>query len=65
MKTYEFHAKSTPGGMTAWVCAIEDGKEVKRADLDPKMETYGQFHRRMTAELEAQGYQLAEGQYSL
>jgi hypothetical protein len=44
---------------------MEDDVEVKRIDRDVTMETVRQFRERVGAELEAQGYKMAEHQYSL
>ncbi|MBQ8026232.1 MAG: hypothetical protein IKS27_06990 [Oscillospiraceae bacterium] len=65
MKTYKFCCRSTRGGFTEWASVMEDDVEVKRIDRDVTMETVRQFRERVGAELEAQGYKMAEHQYSL
>ena len=65
MKTYKFECRSTRRGFTEWAVAMEDGVEVKRIDRDVHMETVRQFRERVGAELEAEGYTPAPGQYSL
>lgn len=44
---------------------MEDGVEVRRIDRDVWQETVRQFRERVGAQLEAEGYQLAEHQYTL
>ncbi len=65
MKTYRFDCRSTPRGFTQWASVQEDGVEVRRIDRDVHMETVRQFRERVGAELEAQGYQPDEHQYTL
>ena len=65
MKTYKFCCRSPRGGFTEWASVMEDDVEVKRIDRDVTMETVRQFRERVGAELEAQGYKMAEHQYSL
>jgi hypothetical protein len=65
LKTYKFCCRSTRGGFTEWASVMEDDVEVKRIDRDVTMETVRQFRERVGAELEAQGYKMAEHQYSL
>ena len=65
MKTYKFCCRSTRGGFTERTSVMEDDVEVKRIDRDVTMETVRQFRERVGAELEAQGYKMAEHQYSL
>ena len=65
MKTYKFVCRSTRGGFTEWASVCEDGKEVRRIDGDVTMETVRQFRERVGAELEAEGYQMEEHQYTL
>lgn len=65
MKEYRFYCRSTRRGFTEWVIASEDGKEVKRIDRDVTQETVRQFRERVGAQLEAEGYQMAENQYTL
>ena len=65
MKTYKFCCRSTRGVFTEWASVMEDDVEVKRIDRDVTMETVRQFRERVGAELEAQGYKMAEHQYSL
>ena len=65
MKTYRFECRSTPRGFTEWASVLEDGVEVKKIDRDVWQETVRQFRERVGAELEAQGYQPEEHQYTL
>ena len=44
---------------------MEDGVEVRRIDRDVWQETVRQFRERVGAQLESEGYQLAEHQYTL
>ena len=61
MKTYKFVCRSTRRGFTEWASVMEDAVEVRRIDR----ETVRQFRERVGAQLEAEGYQLAEHQYTL
>lgn len=65
MKTYKFVCRSTRDGFTEWASVMEDGAEIRRIDRDVHMETVRQFRERVGAELEAEGYRLAEHQYTL
>ena len=65
MKTYKFVCRSTRGGFTEWASVCEDGKEVKRIDRNGWLETVRQFRERVGAELEAEGYQMEDHQYTL
>lgn len=65
MKTYKFVCRSTRGGFTEWASCMEDGVEVRRIDRDVWQETVRQFRERVGAQLEAEGYTLAEHQYTL
>ncbi len=65
MKTYKFVCRSTRGGFTEWASVCEDGKEVKRIDRNVWLETVRQFRERVGAELEAEGYQPEDHQYTL
>ncbi len=65
MKTYKFVCRSTRGGFTEWASVMEDGEEVRRIDRDVHLETVRQFRERVGAQLEAEGYQPAEHQYTL
>lgn len=65
MKTYKFCCRSTRGGFTEWASVMEDDVEVRRIDRDVHMETVRQFRERVGAELEAEGYVMAEHQYTL
>lgn len=65
MKTYKFDCRSTTRGLTQWVCAYEDGVEVKRIDRDVHMETVSQFRNRVSALLEAEGYTADPHQYTM
>ncbi|MBQ8974865.1 MAG: hypothetical protein IJ072_03960 [Oscillospiraceae bacterium] len=65
MKTYKFCCRSTRRGFTEWASVMENDVEVRRIDRDVHMETVRQFRERVGAELEAQGYQPAEHQYTL
>lgn len=64
-KTYKFVCLSTRRGFTEWASVMEDDVEVKRIDRDVHMETVRQFRERVGAQLEAEGYRMAEHQYSL
>lgn len=65
MKTFKFCCRSTRRGFTEWASVCEDGKEVKRIDRDVHLETVRQFRERVGAQLEAEGYQMADHQYTL
>ena len=65
MKTYRFDCRSTTRGFTQWASVLEDGTEVRRIERDVWQETVRQFRERVGAELEAQGYQPEENQYTL
>jgi len=65
MKTYQFVCRSTPDGFKEYASVCEDGTEIKRIDRDVWQETVRQFRERVGAELEAEGCQLAEHQYTL
>lgn len=65
MKEYKFVCRSTRRGFTEWASVCEDGLEVKRIDRDVTLETVRQFRERVGAQLEAEGYQMAEHQYTL
>lgn len=65
MKTFKFVCRSTRRGFTEWASVCEDGVEVKRIDRNVQLETVRQFRERVGAQLEAEGYQLAEHQYTL
>lgn len=65
MKTFKFCCRSTRRGLTEWASVCEDGKEVKRIDRDVTLETVRQFRERVGAQLEAEGYQMADHQYTL
>ena len=65
LKEYRFECRSMPSGFTEWASCTEDGVEVKRIDRDVHMETVRQFRERVGAELEAEGYVPAPGQYTL
>lgn len=65
MKTYRFECRSTRGGFTEWASVREDGTEVRRIDRDVWQETVRQFRERVGAQLEAEGYQPEENQYTL
>ncbi len=65
MKTYKFVCRSTRRGFTEWASVMEDGVEVRRIDRDVWQETVRQFRERVGAQLEAEGYQMAEHQYTL
>ena len=64
-KTYRFCCRSTRGGFTEWASVCEDGVEVRRIDRDVHVETVRQFRERVGADLEAEGYVPAPGQYTL
>lgn len=65
MKTYRFYCRSTRSGFTEWVVATDGDTEVKRIDRDVHMETVRQFRERVSAQLEAEGYEPAPNQYTL
>ena len=65
MKTFKFVCRSTRRGFTEWASVCEDGVEVKRIDRNVQLETVRQFRERVGAQLEAEGYQPAEHQYTL
>ena len=65
MKTYKFVCRSTRRGLTEWASVMDDGVEVRRIDRDVWQETVRQFRERVGAQLESEGYQLAEHQYTL
>ena len=65
MKTYKFVCRSTRRGFKEWASVCEDGIEVKRIDRDVWQETVRQFRERVGAQLEAEGYQMEEHQYTL
>ena len=65
MKEYRFDCRSTPDGFTQWAVCTADGVEVKRIDRDVRLETVGQFRKRVGAMLEAEGYVPAPDQYTL
>ena len=65
VKTYKFVCRSTRGGFKEYCSVCEDDVEVRRIDRDVWQETVRQFRERVGAELEAQGYQMAEHQYTL
>jgi hypothetical protein len=65
LKTFKFCCRSTRRGFTEWASVCEDGKEVKRIDRDVTVETVRQFRERVGAQLEAEGYQMADHQYTL
>ena len=65
MKTFKFCCRSTRRGFTETASVCEDGKEVKRIDRDVHLETVRQFRERVGAQLEAEGYQMADHQYTL
>lgn len=65
MKTYKFVCRSTRRGSTEWASVMENGVEVRRIDRDVWQETVRQFRERVGTQLEAEGYQLAEHQYTL
>lgn len=65
MKTYKFVCRSTRGGFKEWASVCEDGVEVRRIDRDVWQETVRQFRERVGAQLEAEGCQLEEHQYTL
>ena len=62
MKTYKFVCRSTRRGFTEWASVMDDGVEVRRIVWQ---ETVRQFRERVGAQLESEGYQLAEHQYTL
>ena len=64
-KTYRFCCRNTRGGFTEWASVCEDGVEVRRIDRDVHVETVRQFRERVGADLEAEGYVPAPGQYTL
>ena len=66
MKIYRFDCRSTPDGLTQWASVLdEQGKELRRIDLDVHTETVAQFRKRVSALLEAEGCVADEHQYSL
>lgn len=65
MKTFKFCCRSTRRGFTEWASVCEDGKEVRRIDRDVTLETVRQFRERVGSQLEAEGYQMADHQYTL
>ena len=65
MKTFKFCCRSTRRGFTEWASVCEDGKEVRRIDRDVRVETVRQFRERVGAQLEAEGYRMADHQYTL
>ena len=65
MKEFKFVCRSTRRGFTEWASVCEDGKEVRRIDRDVTMETVREFRERVGAQLEAEGYKMAEHQYTL
>ena len=65
MKTYKFVCRRTRRGLTEWASVMDDGVEVRRIDRDVWQETVRQFRERVGAQLESEGYQLAEHQYTL
>ena len=65
MKTFKSVCRSTRRGFTEWASVCEDGVEVKRIDRNVQLETVRQFRERVGAQLEAEGYQPAEHQYTL
>ena len=65
MKTYKFVCRSTRRGFTEWASVMEDDREVRRIDRDVHMETVRQFRERVGAQLQSEGYQPAEHQYTL
>ena len=64
-KTYKFVCRSTRGGFTEYCSVMNDGAEVKRIDRNVQVDTVREFRERCAAELEAEGYKLAEHQYTL
>ncbi len=64
-KTYKFVCRSTRRGFTEWASVMEDDTEVKRIDRAVQVETVRQFRERVGAQLEAEGYRLADHQYTL
>lgn len=65
MKTYQFVCRSNPDGLSEYASVREDGTEIKRIDRDVRLETVREFRERVSAELEAEGCQMAEHQYTL
>jgi hypothetical protein len=65
MKTYKFVCRSTRLGFTEYCSVCDDDQEVRRIDRDVHLETVRQFRERVAAQLEAEGYQLADHQYTL
>ena len=65
MKTNKFVCRSTRLGVKEYCSVCENDVEVRRIDRDVHQETVRQFRERVGAELEAQGYQMAEHQYTL
>ncbi len=65
MKTYKFVCRSTRRGFTEWASVCEDGTEVRRIDRNVQLETVREFRERVGAQLEAEGYQPEEHQYTL
>jgi hypothetical protein len=65
VKTYKFVCRSTRRGFKEWASVCEDGVEVRKIDRDVWQETVRQFRERMGAQLEAEGYQPEDHQYTL
>lgn len=65
MKTYKFVCRSTRRGFKEWASVCEDGVEVRKIDRDVWQETVRQFRERVGAQLEAEGYQPEDHQYTL
>lgn len=65
MKTYKFVCRSTRGGFLEWAVGYDGDTEVLRIQRDVTQETVRQFRERVGAQLEAEGYTMAEHQYTL
>ena len=65
MKTYKFVCRSARDGFKEWASIMEDGVEVRTIHRDVGQETVRQFRERVGAQLEAEGYQMADHQYTL
>ena len=65
MKTYKFVCRSTRLGFKEYCSVCDDDVEVRRIDRDVQQETVRQFRERVGAQLEAEGYKMADHQYTL
>jgi hypothetical protein len=65
VKTYKFVCRSTRRGFKEWASVCEDGTEVRKIERDVWQETVRQFRERVGAQLEAEGYQPEDHQYTL